>query len=129
MDDFIYQPRPETATEEYNENAYYCISQQEDFVDNELQPRCNNEEDKRVCAKKVVRVDGSIKYLIKTGEDRKLYNPVSIYDNNRESGKFLASISRNQNSFKEVNYKSFNMYLRFLKTKNIAYLNNAEREI
>lgn len=128
MDNFIYQPKPEKNTDHLNNNAYYCMVQTGDFIDEESQPRCEKEDDKRVCAKKIVRADGTIKYLVKLSEDRKLYNPVSIYDN-KDSKNFLASISRNQNIFKEVNYRSFNMYLRFLKTKNMAYLNNAEREI
>lgn len=128
MDDFIYKQKPETAIDNLQDDAYYCLADSGDFIDEENQPRCKKEEDKRVCAKKVTRADGTIKYLIKLSEDRKLYNPVSIYDN-KENTNFLASISRNKNIFKEVNYRSFNMYLRFLKTKNVAYLNNAEREI
>lgn len=126
MNDFIHNQKTDTSTQ--SNEAFYCLKGQEDFIDKDNYPRCDNIDNKNVCAKKVSRVDGTIKYMIKTGDDRKLYNPDSIYGNT-EHQKLLRSISRNQNSFKEVNYTAFYLYLRFLKTKNIAYLHNAEREI
>lgn len=127
MNEFIFQQK-EDPTKDTSQNRYYCLHESGDCVDNEGFSFCDKEDDKRVCAKKLIRANGTIKYMIKTGEDKKLYNPVSIYDN-RENKRFLETISRNQNLFKEVNYNSFYLYLRFLKTKNVAYLTNAEREI
>jgi hypothetical protein len=127
MNNFIYEPNPSKLNQDSN-NVYYCLAGLGDHQDSEGYDVCNDDNDKRVLAKKLFRVNGTIKYLIKTAEDKKLYNPLSIYDN-KDNKKFLETISRNQNSFKEVNYTSFHLYLRFLKTKNVAYLNNAEREI
>ena len=127
MSDFIFQQK-EDFTKDTTQNRYYCLNGSGDEIDDEGFSLCSNEEDKRICAKKIIRANGTIKYMIKTGEDKKLYNPVSIYDN-KDNKRFLETISRNQNLFKEVNYNSFYLYLRFLKTKNVAYLTNAEREI
>lgn len=127
MDNFIFQPKPNHQIT-IPDNTFYCLVGKEDFLDSDQLPRLNQENDKRLAAKKIIREDGTIKYLIRTGDDRKLYNPASIYDT-VENKKFLETIARNQNNFKEVNMMTFNLYLRFLKTKNTAYLTQAEREI
>lgn len=127
MNNFIFQKKVD-LTQDTQQNRYYCLNGDGDYLDDEGFSLCKDEQDKKVCAKKMTRANGSIKYLIKTGEDKKLYNPISIYDN-KDNKRFLETISRNQNLFKEVNYNSFYLYLRFLKTKNVAYLTNAEREI
>lgn len=126
MDNFIYQPK--TSTRDINEpNAiFYCLNGLGDDSDKDNNSLCKKETNKNICAKKIIRDDNSVKYLIKTGDDRKLYNPISIYSSEK-SRNFLESIARNQNSFKEVNNSVFSLYLRFLKTKNIAYLHQAER--
>jgi hypothetical protein len=46
-----------------------------------------------------------------------------------QNNKFLSKIGREEWQFKEVNEKIFDLYLNFLSTKNIAWLNNAEREL
>jgi hypothetical protein len=42
--------------------------------------------------------------------------------------KLLQTVSTNDLKFKEVNHRAFDMYLKFLKTSNAAWINNAERE-
>lgn len=127
MNNFIYEPQPRSSYSQ-QDNTYYCLSGLGDDTDQDNNSIVNQENDKRVCAKKLKRINGTTKYLIKLSEDRKLYNPISIYGSEKNKN-FLESISRNQNLFKEVNNMTFNLYLRFLRTKNIAYLNQAEREI
>ena len=39
---------------------------------------------------------------------------------------FLDKVCGDSEKFKEVNFKIFNMYIHFLRTKNISWLNNAE---
>lgn len=98
----------------------------QDFYDANQTPRLNNEDD-RVYAKKTIRIDGTIKYTIRTGLDKKLYNPISPID--KESNRaFLDRVSRSNDKFRAVNQKSFDWYIRFLTTKNTAWLHNAERE-
>jgi hypothetical protein len=130
MSNFIYKPK-QTDNEISNNqmsNIFYCLNGFGDITDDHNNAISTNENNKAICAKKIIRDDNTIKYLIKTGDDRKLYNPVSIYGS-AQNKTFLESISRNQNLFKEVNNTVFNLYLRFLKTKNVAYLHQAEREI
>jgi len=125
MENFIHQhSKPKNQK---NLNEYYCMIGEEDFLDKENYPRCKDEASKNICAKKVIRTDGTARYSIKTSEDRKLLNPWSIFD--PKDKKFLDSISRNQDPFIDVNYNVFGLYIKFLKTKNVAYLNNAEREM
>jgi hypothetical protein len=45
------------------------------------------------------------------------------------SNKVLAKIGKNEFNFKKVNSKVFDLYLSFLRTKNIAWINNANREL
>ena len=104
----------------------YTISGQEDFLDKQELPRLKTNSDK-TCAKHVTRIDGSIKYLIRTGLDKKLYNPLSPID--KESNRsFLDRVSRSNDRFRMVNQKAFEWYLKFLQSKNVSWLYNAERE-
>lgn len=127
MNDFIYQPKLNTKKDSESNDSYYCLAEEGDSIDSDNNSICYDENNKRICAKKIIRLNNTIKYLIKTGEDRKLYNPLSIFS--QQNKNFLETISRNHNAFKEVNGMAFNLYLRFLKTKNEAYLHQAEREI
>lgn len=80
-----------------------------------------------ICAKSISRNDGTKKYMIRIDSNNKFYNPVSIYgaENNKT---FLDRICRSNEKFKEVSEKTLNLYVKFLQTKNISWLTNAERE-
>jgi hypothetical protein len=52
---------------------------------------------------------------------------MSIYGQENNST-FLDRVCRASGKFKDVNYKTFDLYVNFLKTKNVAWLHNAERE-
>lgn len=123
MSDFIYTNQNMLIN---NENEFYCISGDEDFKDLKNNPRIKVENDKKVVAKKIYREDGSVRYSIKC-DSGKFVNPISIYGS-KQDNTFLDRICRSNEKFKEVNLKVFEMYLKFLRTKNTAWLNNAERE-
>jgi len=95
----------------------------------ESQPsiKIKDPQSKNIFAKKIFRKNGSNKFLIKTSSNGKLYNPITIYGQEKENT-FLDKICRSNTKFAEVNLKTFNLYLRFLESKNTAWLNNAERE-
>lgn len=96
------------------------------YFDDQNRPR-TDDEDKALA--KSVSVDGRPrKYYIKVGTYGKIYNPIGLYTEGH-SEKFLAKIGRKQFEYKEVNQKIFDMYINFLTTKNLAWLNNAEREM
>lgn len=96
------------------------------YFDDQNRPR-TDDEDKALA--KSVSIDSRLpKYYIKVGTYGKIYNPIGLYTEGH-SEKFLAKIGRKQFEYKEVNQKIFDMYINFLTTKNLAWLNNAEREM
>lgn len=107
-------------------NQYYTLVGQEDFIDDENNPRIEKDSDERVFAKKTEK--NKLKYLIKIDNAGKFYNPLSPISSIKPI-KILQTISVPDSRFKEVNKTVFNMYLNFLRSKNIAWINNAEREV
>lgn len=103
----------------------YTIYGKHDFIDNGKNPRVN--EEKTALAKKI-KLNSKTKYYIKVGAYGKIYNPMGLYSEGT-SNKFLAKVGKNAWEFTEVNQKVFDMYISFLRTKNQAWLNNAEREL
>lgn len=125
MSEFIYQQKNELLTD--NGNEFFTVLGSEDFMDSNSCPRITKDTDNRILAKKIIRDDGSTKYSIKTDASGKFQNPISMYGIEK-SNNFLDRICRSSDKFKEVNMKTFNMYITFLRTKNPAWLHNAERE-
>lgn len=125
MDEFIFEHKQSVVN---HENEFYTLIGLEDFKDKSNNPRISDENNSKVLAKKIVREDSSIRFSVKLGGNGKMYNPVSIYGEEK-SNNFLDRICRNNNKFRDVNSKAFDLYVKFLKTKNVAWLNNAEREM
>ena len=119
---FTINSRPD----DINQIEYYTVIGQHKFLDNDNNPRLDKESDK-VFAKKIVSNNKS-KFYIKVGTYGKIYNPIGLYSEGTEN-KFLSKIGKKAWEFKEVNNKIFDMYISFLRTKNIAWINNAEREM
>ena len=67
------------------------------------------------------------RFFVKRGRHGKLYNPIGIYSEGT-ANRQLRHTGRFEWEFKESTEKVFNFYIKFLKTKNSAWLNNAERE-
>jgi hypothetical protein len=124
MDNYIYNPGVDKNSVV---NEFYTLVGLEDFVDLNNNPRLNKETDDNIFAKKTVRADSSIRYSVRLSKDGKIYNPMSIYGQETNST-FLDRVCRASGKFKDVNYKTFDLYVNFLKTKNVAWLHNAERE-
>jgi len=122
MSDFIFEQNTKKtiATTEF-----YCVIGLEDFLDEENNPRTSSA-NKNTLAKKVIRDDSSIRYSIRLAKDGRLYNPLSVYG--EEKKYTLYDNNPSIVKFRDVNFKCFGHYINFLKTKNIAYFNNAERE-
>lgn len=120
--------KQETKHDNNETVVFYTVSGQEDYL-SESFPAKKIESDK-VYAKKTLRKDNSIKYSIKTSRDGKLFNPIPYYDEDKTSSNenFLDRVCKSNEKFKAVSAKTFDLYLMFLKTKNIAWLKNAERE-
>ena len=125
-ENFIYSD-PKITTNTNRPNEYYTLHGLETFVDNDNNHRTTEAQDKNVFAKKTYTVDGSPKFYIRVGNNGDLYNPVSIYGEEK-TYTFLNRVCKDTIRYKEVNSKVFSLYISFLNTKNIAWLHNAERE-
>jgi len=104
------------------QDKYYTIFGMEDYVDDNGNTR-QTTENKNTFAKEI-----NGKYMIKIGLDNRVYNPIGMFSEGK-ANKILAKIGKNEFNFKKVNPKVFDLYLSFLRTKNIAWLNNANREL
>lgn len=120
----IYTTGPDNKKDQ---EIYYTMSGMEDYIDENNHPRLKDPSDKNIFAKKILRHNNSIKYMIKLNAGGKLTNPASIYGFEKEKT-FLDKVCRSNSKFKEVNNKVFELYLKFLQSKNTSWLYNAERE-
>ena len=119
MEDFIFNPKSKDESSQAESPVDKSI-----FYDESLKEV--DEANSSVCAKAIV-ADNRTKYYLK--QERRygyLYNPKGMYS---EIAKKRDSAGQSQWKFRQVNEKVFNMYLKFLETKNEAWLNNAEREL
>lgn len=106
--------------------SYYTFSGDQDAFDKNNQPIAL-EDSKKVLAKKI-EYENRTKYFVKVGTYGKIYNPIGLYSEGH-ANKFLSKIGKKAFDFQEVSPKTFDNYLSFLKTKNLAWLHNAEREM
>lgn len=106
---------------------YFTMLGDHDFVDDLKRPRANNETD-TVVAKTSTVDNHPTRFFIKVGTYGKIFNPIGMYSEGKNT-KFLSKIGRKEFEYKEVNQKIFDLYTKFLSTKNLAWLNNAEREM
>ncbi|NBU33453.1 hypothetical protein EBZ38_14480 [bacterium] len=124
--DFIFHPNPSKPNNVNRKETYYCVLGEHDYLDQDNNPRLTKETSKTLA--KIIETSLSTKFFIKVGTYGRIYNPIGMYSEGKES-KFLAKIGKNEWVFKEVNKGIFDQYVTFLRTKNIAWLNNAEREL
>jgi hypothetical protein len=67
------------------------------------------------------------RFFVKKNSLGKFLNPMGMYSENRHN-KVLKHAGREEWEFKEVSPRVFSLYLSFLKSRNKAWLINAERE-
>lgn len=108
-------------------NKYYTILGDQDFIDEDSRPRSNTDSSK-VVAKSLSTQNNKERLYIKVGTYGKIFNPMGLFSEGKNN-KFIAKVGKKEFEFKQVNNKIFNLYLNFLSTKNLAWLNNAEREM
>jgi hypothetical protein len=109
-----------------NTIGLYTLLGHQDFIDDNHKPRLK--QDSKFTYAKCSTKNDITKYYIKVGTYGKIFNPIGLFSEGK-SNKFVAKIGKKEFEFKEVNQKIFDMYTTFLATKNIAWLNNAEREM
>ena len=123
-DNMFFQANVDQPSKNYE---YFTILGDHEFLDENKRPR-TNEDNNKVVAKTSTVDNKPTRYYIKVGTYGKIYNPIGLYSEGQNT-KFISKIGRKQFEFKEVNQKVFDFYINFLSTKNIAWLNNAEREL
>jgi hypothetical protein len=123
---FIFTPNINKTSDTERKETLYCFLGEHEFIDDDNNPRTSKESPKVLA--KIISTPSSNRYFIKIGTYGRIYNPIGMYTEGRE-GKFLAKIGKNEWNFREVNKEIFDQYVNFLRTKNIAWLNNAEREL
>jgi hypothetical protein len=124
-DIFIHNQSSSSKTKQ--EDKFYGIIQNYDFIDKDNNPRINSEQDLRVLAKIKVKNNGQEKFLIKLDNNKKLYNPSSPLPENKKN-RLLEQYGADSVPFKEVSKKVFEYYMTFLRTSNPSWIHNAERE-
>lgn len=71
---------------------------------------------------------GVTRYYVKRGKHGHLFNPIGMYSEGTQH-KQLRHAGKPLWELKKTSKKIFDYYINFLKTKNPAWLNNAEREV
>lgn len=127
--DCIYRPNNgsiEPVASPSSENKFFTSLGMQEFIDENGYPRVSEDSD-HVYAKCTIH-EGETRYFIKSTRYAKLYDPSGMYTEGHHK-RFNKMIGANEFRFKRVNPRIFELYTNFLKTKNIAWLNNAEREL
>lgn len=104
------------------ESVYYTAVGNQDYIDDDGNTRHTKEQDDTFAK----MVNG--KFFIKVGLDNRAYNPIGLFSEGQHN-KILSKIGKNEFIYKKVNQRVFELYLSFLRTKNIAWLNNTNREL
>jgi len=84
--------------------------------------------EEQACAKQVKNNNGSERYFIKKAANGQLFDQNNLWHVPGTENAFDKRRGRNIYEFTQVNKECFEFYLKFLQTKNPAYLRNAERE-
>lgn len=129
INDFIYRSDKTTKehTPEQDTNKYYTCFGDQEWIDDDGYSRVNSKSDK-IYAQAKDSEHGGTNYFVKSNRYGKLYNPTGMYTEGQHK-RFNKMIGANEFQFKKVNLRVFELYISFLKTKNVAWLNNAEREL
>lgn len=130
MEDYIFSPRTETTTkvQSIQEPKYFTLYGNHTFIDDDGNPRSDQKDNKNILAKTEFSQNNQQHYYLKVGAHGRIFNPIGLYSEGKQE-KFLSKIGKNEFEFRKVNQKVFDLYLNFLRTKNLAWLNNAEREM
>ena len=106
----------------------FTIKGKQSFVDDEGYPRLDeDDQDSYKAFAKKVTIGQRSKYYVKRGRHGRLFNPIGLYSEGTAK-KQLRHAGKPEWEYKETTQEVFNKYIRFLKTRNVAWLNNAERE-
>ena len=110
----------------------YTITGKQEYLENDQYPCIKLDAEKAQESPDAfaikITVGKRTKYYAKRGKHGRLYNPIGMFSEGMAQ-KRLGHAGKLEWRFTEVGEKVFNFYRNFLRTKNIAYLHNAEREL
>lgn len=107
-------------------SKFFSTIKDYDFIDENNNPCLINENDSRIMAKAKLKNNNSYKYMIRLDSLKKIYDPT--IDMSETKDKNLFNVDGAEIEFKEVSKTTFDLYLSFLRTMNVAWIRNAERE-
>jgi len=123
-----------------NDNTkFYGLSGYEDYIDEQANPRIKDPASPHIVAKCIenkkskhfdTNTGGYTFYILSTPNNT-LFNPIEKYStiNDKRQFHFIDKICKHEWSFKQVNQLIFDKYITFLKTKNVSWLKEAERDL
>lgn len=133
--DFTVQKK----TTDNDQNLLYGLMGEEDFLDDSGNPRIKSDDNPKIMAKAIktklskhmTESRISLRYYIRTKPNNIIYNPIKIESSvkDKETFNFINNTCKNNIDFKEVTQSIFDKYLTFLRTKNVRWLNAAQREL
>lgn len=120
-----------------SESKFYTTLQYQEFVDDN-ENYCANSESSKVFAKATKsgyskhmteKNPTFYKFFVRISQGKQLYDPFPKYSLSDNRGSFVDKVCKDNNPYKEVPESIFNMYLNYLKTENVMWLNKAQREM
>jgi len=113
-------------TIEQNTTLYFCSEPNSEFVDENNRYRCNGEENS---VAKITHLHSSIIHYVKISNYGKLLDPYSKLAVSDEFNHAKKKLIKETYQFKTTNRIVFDMYIKYLNTKNTKWLLQAEREM
>ena len=121
----IKKDKPDLTKPTTTTVVFFTLSGKEDLTDEDGYPVLTSNKVDLICAK--LNSDGDHhRYFVRRDGDGSFYNPHGLYSEGymTRTGR---RVSKPELDFRTVNKNVFYLYLQFLKTKNEAWLRNAER--
>ena len=110
----------------------YTITGQQDYLEDDRYPcvqmDAETAKESSSAFAMQITIGKRTKYYAKRGRHGRLYNPLGMFSEGM-AAKRLGHAGRLEWRFIEIGERAFAFYRDFLRTKNIAYLHNAEREL
>lgn len=124
-DNFIFRSKHDD-TDLNSLDEFYTMTGQQDYFDEDNNPRLKKDNEKTL-AKKLFTDKDKPRYLVKINTDGKFHDPFNMHSKPKLQSNFLDRTCK-ESKFKAVTNKVFSMYIKFLQTKNVSWLYNANRE-
>jgi hypothetical protein len=134
MHDFIFNSKPSDISE-----MFYCLKGKEDFIDIDGNPRVSDKDSDIIAAKCIQNkksksfqaASNNYSYYIRTTPNAALFNPIEKLSpiKDKRQFDFIDSTCKDKWMFVEVGKTTFDKYIKFLVTKNISWLKEANRDL